>query len=154
MSSLEYQTPHGITVSRLSGNIPYHRGLSDLMTKLDRERGIYLSSGYEYPGRYSRWDIASIAPPIEIIAKGREMAIRSLNDRGLVILKLLAPVLENHPHWAEFKQETTQLSGTLKPLPAIFPEEDAPEKWASYTKKNAAYFEGGEARDVAQGRGK
>ena len=40
------------------------------------------------------------------------------------------------------------------PVTAIFAEEDAPEKWASYTKKNSAYFEGGEARQVAQGRGK
>ena len=133
MSSLEYQTPHGITVSRLSGNIPYHRGLSALMTKLDRERGIYLSSGYEYPGRYSRWDIASIAPPVEIVAKGRDISIRSLNARGVIILQLLAPVLENHPHWTEFTQEPTQLSGTLKPLPAIFPEEERSKQPSAFS---------------------
>ena len=40
------------------------------------------------------------------------------------------------------------------PVTAIFLEEDAPEKWASYTKKNSAYFEGAEARAVARGRGK
>ena len=39
------------------------------------------------------------------------------------------------------------------PVTAIFAEEDVPEKWASYTRKNYAYFEGGEARKVAQGRG-
>ena len=133
MSSLEYQTPHGITVSRLSGNIPYHRGLSALMTKLDRERGIYLSSGYEYPGRYSRWDIASIAPPVEIVAKGRDMSIRSLNARGVIILQLLAPVLENHPHWTEFTQEPHQLSGTLEPLPAIFPEEERSKQPSAFS---------------------
>ncbi|MGH7613558.1 MAG: 4Fe-4S dicluster domain-containing protein [Gemmatimonadales bacterium] len=40
------------------------------------------------------------------------------------------------------------------PVTAIFPEADVPEKWASYTMKNSAYFEGGEAREVTQGRGK
>ncbi len=39
------------------------------------------------------------------------------------------------------------------PVTAIFAEEDVPEKWASYTKKNYVYFEGGEERDVARGRG-
>lgn len=39
------------------------------------------------------------------------------------------------------------------PVTAIFAEEDVPENWASYTRKNYAYFEGGAAREVAQGRG-
>ena len=133
MPSLEYQTPHGITVTRLSGTIPYHRGLSALMTKLDRQRGIYLSSGYEYPGRYSRWDIASLAPPIEIIAKGRDLSIRSLNDRGVVLLDLLAPVLETHPHWAEFTRESHCLRGVLKPLPALFPEEERSKQPSAFS---------------------
>ncbi len=38
-------------------------------------------------------------------------------------------------------------------MTAIFPEEDVPEKWASYTKKNYEYFEGSVQREVAQGRG-
>ncbi len=39
------------------------------------------------------------------------------------------------------------------PVTAIFAEEDVPDKWASYTKKNYVYFEGGEEREVAGGRG-
>ncbi len=38
------------------------------------------------------------------------------------------------------------------PVTAIFTEEDVPEEWANYTKKNYAYFEGGEKREVARGR--
>jgi hypothetical protein len=38
------------------------------------------------------------------------------------------------------------------PVTAIFTEEDVPQKWASHIKKNYAYFEGGEARKVAQGK--
>ena len=52
------------------------------MHSLDRQRGIYLSSGYEYPGRYSRWDIASVCPPLEIVAFGRRVEFRPLNERG------------------------------------------------------------------------
>ena len=39
------------------------------------------------------------------------------------------------------------------PVTAIFAEEDVPSEWASYTKKNYAYFEGAEDREVARGRG-
>ena len=53
-----------------------------LLRSLDEQRGIYLSSGYEYPGRYSRWDIASTCPPLEIVAFGREVEFRPLNERG------------------------------------------------------------------------
>ena len=133
MPSLEYQTPNGITVIRTSGTIPYHRGLAVLMGKLDRQRGIYLSSGYEYPGRYSRWDIASLAPPIEIIGSGRTLAIQSLNERGVALLEMLGPILERHPHWDEFSRETSRLHGVLKPLPALFPEEERSKQPSAFS---------------------
>ena len=39
------------------------------------------------------------------------------------------------------------------PVTAIFTEEETPEEWTSYIKKNADYFETGEDREVALGRG-
>jgi len=93
---------------------------------LDRRRGIYLSSGYEYPGRYSRWDIASTNPPLEIFGAGRDLTFRPLNDRGRVIARLLHGVLAPHPHWESFTQDaaTGTLTGRLKPLSALFSEEE------------------------------
>ena len=38
------------------------------------------------------------------------------------------------------------------PVSAIFPEEDVPEEWQSYIRKNYEYFEGGVERQVARGR--
>ncbi len=77
-----YLTPGGISVSRNISRVSYARGLTGLLRKLDTQRGIYLSSGYEYPERYSRWDIAAVAPPLEIVAAGREIVCRPLNERG------------------------------------------------------------------------
>ena len=65
-----YSTPSGIIVDRTVSKVPYDRGLRGLLRKLDTQRGVYLSSGYEYPERYSRWDMAAVAPPLEIVAAG------------------------------------------------------------------------------------
>ena len=72
-----YSTPSGIAVTRTISNVSYGQGLKGLLRKMDTQRGIYLSSGYEFPGRYSRWDVGAVAPPIEIIARGRDIVIPS-----------------------------------------------------------------------------
>src|SRR3984957_20244195 len=118
-----YTTPAGILVERTFSKVSYQRGLEALLRKLDTQRGIYLSSGYEFPGRYSRWDIAALAPPIEIAAQDREVAFRPLNERGRALNRILHPVLEPHPHWESFRNDEGTLRGTLKPLAGFFSEE-------------------------------
>jgi anthranilate synthase len=124
MAQLRYTTPSGITVTRKSSRLPFAKGLDKLLTQLDRKRGAYFSSGYEYPERYSRWDIATVSPPLELIGRGRVLEIRALNQRGRVLNQLLARTLRDHPHWAAFEESEEVLRGELKPLPEVFPEED------------------------------
>ncbi|MBC7924373.1 MAG: anthranilate synthase component I [Bryobacteraceae bacterium] len=124
MPKLLYTTRSGIRVTRTDSRIPYEQGLESLLRELDQHRGFYLSSGYEYPGRYSRWDIASLCPPLEILGFQRELVLRALNARGSVLLQLIEPVLADHPHWENFERAGDELRGTLKPLPAFFPEEE------------------------------
>jgi len=133
MPNLSYQTPSGIVVNRTLSLIPYEKGLKRLLHKLDRTRGIYLSSGYEYPERYSRWDVASIAPPLEIVAAGREVDFRPLNQRGEMLNKILLPLLESHPHWEEFGLQGSALHGRLKPLPKLFPEEERSKQPSAFS---------------------
>ena len=118
-----YTTPSGIAVERTCSKISFAKGLGALLKKLDSQRGIYLSSGYEYPGRYSRWDIAALAPPLEISAKDREVSFTALNARGEVLNRMLETVLAPHPHWADFSNFNGELRGTLKPLSGLFSEE-------------------------------
>lgn len=124
MSQIEYQSRTGIAVSRSTSKLPYSKGLVKWLRELDKKRGVFLSSGYEYPGRYSRWDFASVAPPLEIIARGREMEFRALNLRGEILLTMIQDVLGAHPHWEAFTSEATILRGLLKPLPKLFSEEE------------------------------
>lgn len=124
MGTLRYTTPHGIQVTRTRSRLPYRRGLDHLLEQLDRRRGIYLSSGYEYPERYSRWDIASVNPPLEICGQGREIEFRPLNLRGQMLAEMFYRILRDHPHWESFALAGGALRGRLRPLPAFFPEEE------------------------------
>ena len=124
MRDVQYQTPHGIHISRSTARLPFRSGLQRFLRELDRQRGIYLSSGYEYPGRYSRWDIAAVHPPLELVSFQREVTFRPLNERGVVINKMLASVLRDHPHWEDFREENGTIHGTLLPMPKLFPEEE------------------------------
>ena len=124
MPLLRYETKSGIAVTRNLSKASYKRGLGSLLQELDRYRGFYLSSGYEYPGRYSRWDIASSKPPLEVVAWGRRVEFRALNPRGGVLCQIFGRLLADHPHWESFTATPGGLCGTLKPLPAFFPEEE------------------------------
>jgi anthranilate synthase len=124
MPPLRYTTPHGITVARTGSKVSFSRGLDALLKQLDTRRGIYLSSGYEYPERYSRWDVASIAPPVEIVGRGRSIDIHALNARGRVLIQLFRKFLAAHPDWESFEFTEDALRGELRPLSGVFAEEE------------------------------
>ena len=147
MRQLRYTTRSGIAVTRTTSRIPYKRGLEGLLRELDTHRGFYLSSGYEYPGRYSRWDIASARPPLEIIAAGREVQFRALNTRGQMLCRMLMPVLRDHPHWETFDFGAGGLIGRLKPLPPLFPEEERSKQPSAFSVLRALIHEFGTPKD-------
>jgi anthranilate synthase len=61
--------------------------------RADERRGGVLSSGMEYPGRYSRWHLAYVNPCAELVARGRVITARALNARGEVLLPVLGAAL-------------------------------------------------------------
>jgi anthranilate synthase len=147
MAKLTYTTPGGINVTRLTSAIPFKKGLGHLLHKLDRYRGIYLSSGYEYPERYSRWDVASVCPPVELVAAGQEIEFRALNARGEALNRMLHRLLEHHPHWETFGFQGTALHGRLKPLPELFPEEERSKQPSAFSILRAIIGEFGSDQD-------
>ncbi len=69
--------------------------LGRIAALVDERRGGVLSSGMEYPGRYSRWHMAYADPCAEIVATGRRITARALNDRGRVVLPVIQAALES-----------------------------------------------------------
>jgi anthranilate synthase len=88
----ELMTRTGVRVTRTA--TPFDPAeLGKIAAIVDQRRGGVMSSGMEYPGRYSRWHMAYADPCAEIVATGRQVTARALNDRGRVLLPVLRAAL-------------------------------------------------------------
>jgi anthranilate synthase len=85
-------TGAGVTITRTAAAFDPAE-LADIAALVDRRRGGVLSSGMEYPGRYTRWHLAYVNPPVEITTRGRRVTARALNDRGRVVLPAVADAM-------------------------------------------------------------
>ena len=119
-----YETQGGIQVVRSVEELTLETPLQDVLDGLNRRRGALFASGYEYPGRYSRWDIGFINPPIELKARQRAFEFRALNERGRVLLDIFRAGLEGHPHLENLEVVDGQLHGCVQPMPMHFREEE------------------------------
>ncbi len=50
--------------------------IEPVIAALDAHRGVLLASSYEYPGRYTRWDMGFIDPPLALVARERRVRVR------------------------------------------------------------------------------
>ena len=85
-----FNTPGGVRVRTESAAEAYENARMILVDRLDRRRGVLLSSDFEYPGRYTRWDMGFIDPPLEISATGRSARVTALSARGRILANALA----------------------------------------------------------------
>ena len=79
----------GVTISRTADAFDPAQ-LTEVAALVERHRGGVLSSGMEYSGRYTRWHLAYVNPPVEIACRGREVTVRALNERGRMLMPVIA----------------------------------------------------------------
>ena len=121
----QYDTEGGVRVTRSVTGAPLQSALRDVYGAIDTHRGAIFASGYEYPGRYSRWDIGFVDPPIEFAGYGRRFEIRALNERGNMLLPIFGAALDSHPHIVgNVFQADNKLIGQVASMSASFAEED------------------------------
>ena len=85
MKPTSYITKGGIRVTREIRNHDYQPADTALARSLDQRRGVLFSSSFEFPGRYTRWDMGFVDPPLVFTARGRRFSIDALNERGLFL---------------------------------------------------------------------
>ncbi len=119
-----YITQGNIKVIRTIEALEYNSALDIALERIDRHKGAVFASGYEYPGRYSRWDISFLEPPVQIINHGRQFGIAALNERGQKLISMLAGPLFDHSHVEDIEISGTEIHGVIAPMDASFPEEE------------------------------
>jgi anthranilate synthase len=92
MDPEQFVTGGGVRVTRTAEQFDPAL-LAEITMQVETRRGGVLSSGMEYPGRYSRWHLAYVDPCIEMVARGRRVTATALNARGMVLLPVIAAAL-------------------------------------------------------------
>ncbi|MBV6627263.1 MAG: anthranilate synthase [Rivularia sp. (in: Bacteria)] len=129
-----YTTSGGINVSRTVTEVEIDAALQDILFHLDSKRGGLLKSNYEYPGRYKRWAIGFVNPPLEVATRDKSFTIKALNERGKVILPMLLQRLSNHSQLAQVEINNTEtITGSIKRSQQFFAEEERSKQPSAFT---------------------
>ena len=119
-----YRTEGGLSVRRETLAVQGAEALSALTRRLDRQRGVLLSSSFEFPGRYTRWDLGFSDPPLMLSSRGRELTLRALNQRGEILLSAVTPALRGMPELAALTTAPGRLDATVRMPEGRFSEEE------------------------------
>ena len=119
-----YETKGGITVTRARRETQYDNAISRFIDMMDERRGAVLSSNYEYPGRYTRWDTAIVDPPVGISSFGRNLWIEAYNERGEVILGFIAQHLRTVADITLGDKTNTRIDLTINEPSRVYTEEE------------------------------
>ncbi|MEC5292002.1 anthranilate synthase [Aurantimonas sp. C2-6-R+9] len=119
-----YLTAGGVTITRSRRAVAYDGAIEPYFDRLDTRRGAVLFSNYEYPGRYTRQDVAFVDPPLVVSSTGRAMRIAALNPRGEVLLGFIADALAGHDDIASRARAPKALDLVInEPVAAVTEEE-------------------------------
>jgi anthranilate synthase len=119
----QFKTQGGIVVYRSSEEIDGKPAVEQLIDSLDSRRGVLLSSSYDYPGRYTRWDLGFSSPPIEIASRCGNVVARALNARGMVLIGAIERAAAESTAVERLVHQTDGFSVTLRTVTERLPEE-------------------------------
>ncbi|MCF2150814.1 anthranilate synthase [Desmonostoc muscorum LEGE 12446] len=125
LKTYSYTTKGGVCVSRSQSEICLlETAIEEVLLRLDSQRGGLLKSSYEYPGRYKRWAIGFVNPPLELVTCENCFTLTALNERGIVLLPYFVERLCRQPQLIAVKQEKERVTGSVRPTERFFSEEE------------------------------
>ena len=126
-------TQGGVQVSCQVDDVPEPtKEVEALLESLNSHEGVLLASSYEFPGRYARWTLGFVDPPLKIESRGLEFTVTALNERGKVLLAVVHDALVGDPGsgnppalpLADLRREESVLKGAVPKSEEYFPEEE------------------------------
>jgi anthranilate synthase len=128
-----YATKGGVYVSRSSCEVSIDTAIEEILSCLNSQRGGLLASSYEYPGRYKRWAIGFINPPLELATRDHSFTLTALNERGEVLLPYLAQCLYKQSQLQAVTLERYSITGTVKSAERLYSEEERSKQPSVFT---------------------
>ncbi|HQH26902.1 MAG TPA: anthranilate synthase component I, partial [Oligoflexia bacterium] len=124
MPTKRFLTAGNFEIESVEEPCPADSALDPVFRAIDSKRGALFSSGFDFPGRHSRWDIGFIDPALEFSAHKKTFRLRALSTQGEALLELLATPLSGAAHLERLDVSAQVLSGLIKAPPAHFSEEE------------------------------
>lgn len=119
-----YTTREGLEVLRHRVAVDYDKEIVDLATRLDSHLGCLLSSSYEYPNRYKRWDLGLIDPMLMLWSREYDVTLEALNARGELVLAYIAEALSGESYLEAMSRSEKRIELRIAPTDKRFPEEE------------------------------
>lgn len=114
-----------VVISEVEGVSDPVAEVKALESKLNRSRGVLLSSSYEYPGRYAQWTMGFANPPVCFESWSRKFKFTALNPRGIPFLVAINSVLKSCDAIEKVTAAGAEsIEGTVKTPEGFYTEEE------------------------------
>ena len=123
IQSRTYTSAGGIAITRTDRFEPREDAIAGLAGALDERLGVLLTSSFEYPGRYTRWDMGFCDPALSFTGRQRGFEVRACNERGAVLIPAVASAIERCDAVADIAADSHAVAGTVRTSDEWFPEE-------------------------------
>ncbi len=118
------KTAGGVLIEYEQSTLEYHEAIEPLIERLNTHRGALFASSFEYPGRYTCWDIGFYNPPLVITSVGRIIHVQALNKRGEALLAMIATRFDLCDELEVVQQSNTSCQLQVKSSEKVFQEEE------------------------------
>jgi anthranilate synthase len=133
----QYKTVRGIGVDYQQLALSYAEATSELIERLDSHRGALFASNFEYPGRYTCWDIGFVDPPLALQVKARTVDMTALNQRGEALLAMILVLFQEDNAFADtltlLQQTKKKLRLQVNASQGVFSEEERSRQASVFT---------------------
>ena len=132
-TQIQYNCASGVRVRRSAVELDYKTAVDQLAASLDYSPGVLLASSFEFPGRYTRWDIGFANPPLVFIGRGNKLEIKALNIRGEILLPEIYRALQSSDVIDQLDGEQQSINLTVLASDEDFTEEQRSRKTSLFT---------------------
>ena len=122
-SSLNYTSQGSIDIERRVESIPVQGACNHILDNIDSCRGALFSSSYEYPGRYTQWDIGFVNPCLELRSRGLDFSLTALSGRGQALLPIINGKLLDLTEIEQLEAGSDFIRGRVRQSDNFFAEE-------------------------------